>query len=146
MPELPELEIMKSYLDATALHQKIAAVQIEDDRVLEDMTTTELRDLLVGQAFQSSRRCGKYLLVELSNQGYMVLHFGMTGDLKYYKIPKQAPEYELVRFEFQNNYQLAYVMPRKLGHIYRTPDVETFIAQKDLGPDVCAADFAQRTF
>jgi formamidopyrimidine-DNA glycosylase len=137
---------MKNYLDATALHQDIAAVQIQDSRVLEDLKPDELREQLIEQAFEASRRYGKYLFVRLSDASYLVLHFGMTGDLRYYKHPDEAPEYELIRFEFNNNYQLAYVMPRKLGHIYLSPDVETFIEQKDLGPDVCAPGFDLQTF
>jgi formamidopyrimidine-DNA glycosylase len=37
-------------------------------------------------------------------------------------------------------------MPRKLGHIYLTADVKTFVSQKDLGPDVCSPEFDRKTF
>jgi formamidopyrimidine-DNA glycosylase len=146
MPELPDLEIFKTYLDATALHQEICAVQIKDSIVLEDLTRNKLCEQLVGQAFKASRRYGKYLILELSKKGFLVLHFGMTGDLQYYKIHKKEPEYELVRFEFGNDYRLAYIMPRKLGHIYLSPDVDSFVKQKDLGPDVLDPQFDRKTF
>lgn len=146
MPELPVVEVMKTYLDATALHQEISAVKIKDTIVLEDLTPAKLRQNLIGQTFESTCRYGKYLFVKLSKGSHLVLHFGMTGDLQYYKNPEKKPEFELIRFEFKNNYQLAYVMSRKLGHIYLSTSVESFVAQKDLGPDVFASDFDLQCF
>lgn len=146
MPELPDVEIMKKYLDATALHKKIRDVKIEDAIVLENLTSEELCENLTGQSFETSCRYGKYLFVKLSAGDYLVLHFGMTGELAYYKIPDKEPEYELIRFEFNNDYRLAYVMPRKLGHIYLTKDMKAFIGQKELGPDVCSQEFDRETF
>ena len=43
MPELPDVEVMKTYLDATALHQKISDVIIDDTIVLENLTPAKLR-------------------------------------------------------------------------------------------------------
>jgi formamidopyrimidine-DNA glycosylase len=34
MPELPDVEVFKRYLDATALNQKIARVSVKNRRVL----------------------------------------------------------------------------------------------------------------
>lgn len=146
MPELPDVEVMKTYLEATALHQKIKDVIIEDTIVLENLTPAELEQHLIGQSFESARRYGKYLFVKLSKGGYLVLHFGMTGKLQYYKIPEKEPEYELICFEFENDYNLAYVMSRKLGHVYLSKDLESFVDQKGLGPDVNSPDLSREAF
>lgn len=146
MPELPDLEVMKSYLDSTALYKEIDAVEVADSIVLEDITTSGLKERLVGQSFDSIRRYGKYLFVSLSGAGVLVLHFGMTGGLQYYKIESHQPDYELIRFAFKNGYRLAYTMPRKLGHVTVTEDPDQFIQKKDLGPDVFADDFNLETF
>lgn len=36
--------------------------------------------------------------------------------------------------------------PRILGHNYLTKDLKTFVAKKDLGPDVCSPEFDRETF
>ena len=73
----------------------------------------------------------------------MGMHFGMTGDLQYYKKPAQQPEYSQVLFHFQNDYQLAYVMPRKLGHIRLIDSIKAFVEEKELGPDALEVDFEE---
>ena len=69
------------------------------------------------------------------------MHFGMTGDLKYYKNAEDEPDYEQVSFHFENGYQLGYLMPRKLGEIRILDSVDEFLEEKKLGPDVLEVDF-----
>lgn len=141
MPELPDIEIRKRYLDSTSLHQKIEAVEVNAPIVLDGLTPAALGKALVGQSFESTRRHGKHLFVELSEGDWMNMHFGMTGDLQYYKKPERQPDYSQVLFHFQNDYQLAYVMPRKLGHIRLIDSIGAFIEEKELGPDALEVGF-----
>ncbi len=50
MPELPDVEVYRRYLDATALHREIRAVESVDEEMLDE-------------------------------EGWLALHFGMTGEL-----------------------------------------------------------------
>jgi formamidopyrimidine-DNA glycosylase len=141
MPELPDVEVLKRYLDSTSLHQKIEDVQVESETVLKEVSPRKLRTELVNQEFESTERHGKFMFVELQNGHWMVLHFGMTGDLKYYKKEEKRPEYGLVEFKFNNGYQLDYIMTRKLGEVRIIEDVSEFVDKRELGPDVMAKDF-----
>jgi len=38
MPELPDVEIFRRYLNATALHQEIKTVRVHHDRVLKGVS------------------------------------------------------------------------------------------------------------
>lgn len=140
MPELPDVETYRRYINATCLHQKIAGIQVNDTRVLKNTSRPKLEATLKGQSFAQTRRHGKYLLVELDDGHWLILHFGMTGRLSYYK-NGQSPEYTQARFDFENGYHLAYVMPRKLGQIRLVKDAGAFIQAKQLGPDVLSDDF-----
>ena len=91
MPELPDIEIFKRYLDATCLHQAIEAVDLKNSSMLKGVSGKRLTQRLRKNQFKSSRRHGKYLFAELHDGGWLVLHFGMTGFLKYYKIPAKEP-------------------------------------------------------
>ncbi|MGD8404272.1 MAG: DNA-formamidopyrimidine glycosylase family protein [Anaerolineales bacterium] len=141
MPELPDVEIRKRYIDSTCLHQKIASVEVNDPIVLDGLTPQSLGRALADQSFESTQRHGKYLFVELNDHKWMSMHFGMTGDLKYFKKTDEKPDYEQVLFHFKNGYQLAYVMPRKLGEIRLIDSVDTFLDEKELGPDALDLDF-----
>ena len=82
MPELPEVETFKRYLDSTSLHQLIAGVEVRDAYVLKGVSARELARRLKGERFESSRRHGKHLFVRTGDELWLRLHFGMTGSLR----------------------------------------------------------------
>lgn len=137
MPELPDVEVMKQYLDATALHQEIEGVEVkaEDGTLFPETSVRRLVEGLEGRSFQSSQRHGKYLLVELDAPRWLVLHFGMTGDLKYFKGEGKEPEYDRFLVSFANGYHLAYISQRKIGEIEFADSPQALVEDKDLGPD-----------
>jgi formamidopyrimidine-DNA glycosylase len=55
MPELPEVETFKRYLDRTSLHQLITGVDVRDAYVLKGISATKLPRRLKGCRFESSR-------------------------------------------------------------------------------------------
>ena len=56
MPELPEVETFKRYLDSTSLHQRITGVEVRDPYVLKRISPRELARRLKGRRFENSRR------------------------------------------------------------------------------------------
>lgn len=147
MPEYPEVELLKQYCDSTSLHQEIKSVDLREKIILEGNTIKDFERDLVGRSFVSTYRYGKYLFLELDDEeDWLVLHFGMTGDLQYFKDIEKEPDYVQLLIEFTNGYHLALIMPRKLGVVERIPDVGEYIRDKGLGPDVMADDFDVKTF
>jgi len=140
MPELPDLVAFKRYFEATSLHQKIVEVSIESQRVLENTPLPSLKRGLTGREFETSRRHGKWLFAGLNTGEWLVLHFGMTGSLKYFQDLDDEPDYDQLLLSFENGYHLAYLSQRKLGEIRMIEDPEAFIRSKDLGPDVLELD------
>ncbi|UCC19475.1 MAG: DNA-formamidopyrimidine glycosylase [Promethearchaeota archaeon] len=133
MPELPEVETFKRYLDKTSLNQIIKSIKIIDNRVL-NVDEFDLKKLVINNKFTSSNRHGKYLLVNLE-QGILIMHFGMTGDLEYYNKRQEDPKYSKVIFQFSNDFKLAYTSRRMFGRLYIAKSIEEFIESKKLGPD-----------
>src|SRR5437762_1518511 len=56
MPELPDVETFKRYLDATSLYQRITGVDVQSAYVLKGVSARELARRLNGRRFESS--CG----------------------------------------------------------------------------------------
>ena len=146
MPEYPEVELLKQYCDSTCLHQEIESVELREKIILEAGTIKEFERNLVGRSFESTCRHGKYLFLKLDDEGWLVLHFGMTGDLQYFKDRDQEPDYVQLLIEFANGYHLGLIMPRKLGKIGQIADAGDYIRSKGLGPDVMAQDFDLQAF
>jgi len=140
MPELPDVEVFKQYLDATSLHQRIETVVVSATEVLDAISARKLIKELRDHTFESSLRHGKYLFVQLNGGNWLRLHFGMTGRLKYIKKTSQEPPHSRVMIGFTNGYLLAYACQRKLGEVGLMEDVEKFIKKKGLGPDALDVD------
>ena len=127
MPELPEVETFKRYLDSTSLHQRITNVDVRDAYVLKGVSPRGLARRLKGRCFKSSRRHGKHLFVRTDGELWLRLHFGMTGSLQYLKHDEQPPKTARVIFRFANNCLLAFDDQRKFGEIELSEDVDEFL-------------------
>lgn len=142
MPELPDVEQFRTYTESTSLHQKIKSVEVRSEDVLEEISASELRNFLEDEEFESTDRHGKYLFVKLSNS-WLVMHFGMSGFLEYFKDPDDEPPHTRILIKFTNNFNLAYDCTRKLGRISTAESVQEYIKRKSLGPDALNIDYSQ---
>ena len=143
MPELPDVETYRRYLNATALHQAVSKVEVPEADVLQGTSPQGLGRSLRGRCFRSTRRHGKYLFASVDADAQLVLHFGMTGRLVYSRNGDVSEPHAVVRFSFEKGSVLAYVAPRKLGMVAMTPSVEKFIDEHELGPDALSVDKSQ---
>lgn len=133
MPELPEVELYCRYFAEHALHQRVAAVRVLDERIL-GVRTAALKRAVVGRELTRVRRHGKHLFAD-NGASWLHLHFGMSGDLFYYRDDAERPRFARVVFEFENGARLAYDDMRLFGVVDLTPDPDAFIAEHHLGPD-----------
>src|SRR5438034_3146374 len=143
MPELPDVETFKRYLDATSLHQPIKGVDVRSAHVLKGVSAREFGRQLKGRSFESSCRHGKHLFVRTDRDLWLRLHFGMTGSLEYLKGQRQAPKDTRVLFGFANHSRLAFRDQRKFGEIGLLKDVDEFLRKRALGPDALDIDLAE---
>ena len=134
MPELPDVESFRRYLEATALHQPIGDLQVSDDYVLTDVTEKELQKSLVSTSFETTVRHGKNLFVRTDGPKWLRLHFGMTGFLKYFKHLEDRPTHERMLVSFENGYHLGYVCQRKLGEVGLADSPQESAEKRGLGP------------
>jgi formamidopyrimidine-DNA glycosylase len=146
MPELPDVELYRRYLEEHALRQTIERVVVNDARILRDLPPDAFISRLTRNRFEESRRHGKHLLVRLKRDGWLTLHFGMTGDLVYFREEADNPPYDRVRFDFTGGRHLAYVNRRMLGRVGLADDADAFIAAEALGPDALDPAFDLEAF
>ncbi len=143
MPELPDVEAFKRYLEATSLHQCIAHVDVLSADLLKGVSGRELARQLRGRRFESTRRHGKHLFVRTDDDIWLRLNFGMTGSLRYFKDEKKAPRHTRVLFLFAKDYRLAFDDQRKFGEIGLIKDVSEFLKKRVLGSDALDVDLPE---
>jgi len=140
MPELPDVEVFKRYLDSTSLHKTIKKVEVKDKKILEKTTAKKIKSKIEGKKFNDSKRHGKYLFINLEKKLSLMLHFGMTGFLKYFKNMDDESGHSRILFTFDNGYYLSYDCQRLLGKVRLIENISDIIKEKNLGPDALSID------
>lgn len=135
MPELPDVAGFERYLQATALQRSIRKTSVTDERILQDLSPAGLGRRLKSKTLSDSRRHGKLLFAELGGDGYLAMHFGMTGELAVYRNAGDRPRHARVILELDDGAHLAYVSQRMLGLVGHTDDPDAFARAQGLGPD-----------
>ncbi len=141
MPELPEVETFKRYIEAGSLRRPVTRVEVRNRTVLA-VDPEMLQRRAEGAMFLSVRRHGKQLFLELSSGGWLTWHFGMTGEPVLFD-GENGPRFPRVVFRFPDG-ALAFDDPRMLGRIGWTATIEEFVLLKKLGPD--ALSISKREF
>lgn len=141
MPELPEVETYRSYLTGTCLQQVIVGVDTEDPKKLLLLPETEFQERIKNRKMVGSRRVGKNLFMELDNGEWLYMHFGMTGDVHYYRDHADKPKHARIVFYFENGFKLGFICPRKFERIGIVENVDAFLKQKKVNEDVLSISF-----
>lgn len=142
MPELPEVEQYRRYFERHALGRTVSDVTVLDRGVLAPQTTpASLRTAARGQQFQSVQRHGKNLFAALSGKGVIRFHFGMTGDLAFYKDGAKPPRFARVIFDFRGGGHLAFEDARKFGRVEVIAAADQYLKGRGLGPDPLTKEF-----
>ncbi|MBO0950195.1 Fpg/Nei family DNA glycosylase [Fibrella forsythiae] len=140
MPELPEVEMRRLYLEATSFDQPIDSITVEDQKLLTTDFNT-LQESLYNRRFLSTKRVGKNLFIYTDNPSVIVrMHFGMTGDLVYYHNSIDRPRHARIVFYFKNGFCLGFVCPRKFERIGLVSDIDAYLKQKKIAPDALSID------
>ncbi|HEV7243260.1 MAG TPA: DNA-formamidopyrimidine glycosylase family protein [Thermoanaerobaculia bacterium] len=152
MPELPEVETYARYFARHALNQCIARVDVIDERILGEVRKEVFVRKLKGTTFQEVRRHGKHFFALATRNSqpatrsatWLHLHFGMTGDLAYYRdIP---PRFAKIVFTFDDKTHLAFEDMRLFGLADLVDSPDDFIRERGLGPDPLDRAFTPKRF
>ena len=80
MPELPEVEMARRYLEATSLSQPIKTAKVKDARILNGVLPKMLSRACRGAVLLAFRH-GKRLFLKLKDDLWLSLHLGLTANL-----------------------------------------------------------------
>lgn len=140
MPELPEVEtIRRSLLENIEAH--ITGVELRRTDIVRQQDYAP--EAVCGQAIADVARRGKYLVMQLENALFIVVHLGMSG--RFYmldeKDPIEAPHVHMV-IHLDNKRKLVYQDARRFGGVWfaREPGrIFQHMGVEPLGPEFTAA-------
>lgn len=89
MPELPEVETVRTGLERLIVGRTVAAATSDADKSFPN-APSEVRQFLIGATVTAVRRRAKVLLIELSSEYTLVIHLKMTGQLVYVGILRSS--------------------------------------------------------
>jgi len=141
MPELPDVEIFKRLVEHTCLGKLIVKADAVDPGSLEGASPATLQRRLKGRSLRACRRHGKVLLFETDSAAALAMHFGTNGSLRYLRHEDQEPGSVRLLVDFADGGRLAYLNPRRIGHVHVVSDVAAFIAESQLGADALDPGF-----
>lgn len=141
MPELPEVETELRYFRRTALGLCVARVIISAPNIIRKPSARAFARGMKGRCFVEAHRRGKYLIVALDDGRALIMHFGMGGDLAYYKRPAERPDYTRIEFVLTNAWRLAFTCPRKICRVMLVDDPSEIPALREMGPEPLGAAF-----
>ena len=111
MPELPEVETIRRHLAPHVEGRTLQRLEILDPRWSRPLAPRELADAVEGRRVERLGRRGKYLIWELEDEAYLLVHLRMTGNLL---IDPVEPAHNRVWFEL-GDHRLAFTDPRRFG-------------------------------
>ena len=111
MPELPEVETIRRNLAPHVEGRTLQRLEILDPRWSRPLAPRELADAVEGRRVERLGRRGKYLIWELQDEAYLLVHLRMTGNLL---IDPVEPSHNRVWFEL-GDHRLAFTDPRRFG-------------------------------
>ena len=113
MPELPEVETIRRQVAPLVEGRALERLEISDPRWCAPLAPHEVAAATEGRRVERLARRGKYLIVELSDEVFLLLHLRMTGTLLY-DPPADAP-YSRVRVVLDDGHELRFCDPRRFG-------------------------------
>jgi formamidopyrimidine-DNA glycosylase len=112
MPELPEVETIRRNLAPHVEGRRLRRLEVLDERWCRPLAPDELAAAVEGRAVERLSRRGKYLVWELEDDAYLLMHLRMTGTLLL--DPPGAPPYARVWLRLPGH-DVAFSDPRRFG-------------------------------
>ncbi len=130
MPELPEVETIRRHLAPHVEGRTLERLEVLDPRWSRPLAPRELAAAVDGRRVRRLGRRGKYLVLELQADVFLLMHLRMTGTLLL--DPAETSRHTRVAFDL-GDVGLRFVDPRRFG-----------TGELALGEDALQAFFAAR--
>lgn len=140
MPELPEVETVRSALAPVVTGQQVTAVYV-GRKDLRWPLPEALDKQLLGCRFAAPTRRGKYVLMPTDNGQVLLIHLGMSGSIRIHATKPEFAKHDHIMLTVgaDDGGQRYIVLndPRRFGWVdlFAAEDMATHKLLKDMGPE-----------
>ena len=147
MPEVPDLEAIRSFFNARVVGQTIERVDVFIPVVIR-VPREEFVRLLSGDSFGEVQRHGKFLLFPLASGRVLVVNPMLTGRFGYVEPAARRQARTCFSLGLENGCEVRYVDQRFMGRVYlvTSGDLEGVPQFAEMGPDVLSAALTEDAF
>ena len=142
MPELPEIETIKSVIEPQIQGLTIENVLVNRPEVIAHPTADEFCEDVTGQEIFSMARRGKFLIINLGNKNKIILHLRMTGCLLVTPSDYQLEKHTHIMIQLSNGMELRFSDTRRFGRFWliRNDEKDTYSGIEKLGLEPLSAE------
>ena len=151
MPELPEVEVVTRSLKKSIKNRKIIKITVNNQN-LRFKLPKNFKNVLKNKIIKNIKRKSKYIILDLDNHLYVILHLGMSGtlhipskksitNLSFYNNPNLPKKHNHVIIHF-DKIKLIYNDPRRFGYfkiLNNKYDLDNYFTR--IGPEALDKDF-----
>src|SRR6266851_694385 len=144
VPELPEVETIVADLRPHLVGRTITRCELSFPTIVRHPEPEAFVDSVVGMRIESVGRRSKYILVGLGGDLLLVVHLGMTGQLRLVDPAAPLEKHTHAVFFLDYGRQLRYRDPRRFGRLLLGTEQALVAAKKmpRLGPEPIDPEFA----
>lgn len=136
MPELPEVETIRSQLEKLIVGKKIKKVEVGLPKMVR-LPLVRFKEIVVGSTIKKIKRRAKILVFELSNDWNILIHLKMSGRLifcgKNKKPEPKDTEWNHLTYYFNDNSRLFHNDMRQFGYVklVKTNELTDFFKKRE---------------
>jgi len=147
MPELPDLEVIKEFLEPRLAGQAIVEAEVLRPLIVRDLTGAGLPAAAAGRTIRGVWRRGKFLVLDLDEpQGHLVLNPMLAGRLHYTIAGSRRPGYAAALLRLADGHELWYTDAKQMGKLYLADDLSQVPGLGELGPDALDPELTLEQF
>ena len=151
MPELPEVETIRTQLQKLMAGKKIAKVEVSLPKMVK-LPLAKFRKIVIGAVVKNVKRRAKILIFELSNDWSILTHLKLSGRLifrkKNEKLEPEDAKWNHLIYYFNDGSRLFHNDLRQFGYVklVKTEEFEDFFKKEKLGPEPLNKEFTLNEF
>ena len=144
MPELPEVQTIVNELKPKITGEKIISCIIFREGVIQG-EAHNFRTQLKGESFTGVERVGKYILMELSKEKWLVVHLRMTGKFIIQNNGSPLKQHDRVVIQLESGRNLIFNDVRCFGRLEIVNDLRQHKGVQKQGWDPWASDLTAKS-
>jgi formamidopyrimidine-DNA glycosylase len=144
VPELPEVETIVTDLRPHLVGRTIVSCELRFPARVRHPEPEDFVDSVAGQTIEALRRRGKFILIGLGGELLLVVHLGMTGQLRLVDAGTELAPHTHAVFSLDDGRHLRYRDPRRFGRLLLGSEHALLLSKTlpQLGPEPIDPEFA----